>query len=188
MASSRTGAFPHLIRTVADWQSLDAERPHELIDGDLIVTPPPSTGHQRAAFRVALLLNQLIADRDAGEVFIAPTGLRLSETTVLEPDVMLVLDEDACTVEPAYVDGTPSLVVEVLSPGTVKRDTTEKRRIYENARVRELWFVDPTRQTLTILSLIDQRFVASGPFSRDDQPRSAILDTLIDVGSLFRRR
>jgi len=41
------------------------------------------------------------------------------------------------------VQGTPALVVEILSPSTRKRDEQIKRRLYARFGVREYWVVDP---------------------------------------------
>ena len=49
------------------------------------------------------------------------------------------------------VQGAPDLVVEVLSPATGYYDLTKKRRVYEQAGVREYWLVDPIEHTVIIL-------------------------------------
>ncbi|MFC1708305.1 Uma2 family endonuclease, partial [Planctomycetota bacterium] len=42
-----------------------------------------------------------------------------------------------------YVDGAPDLVVEVLSPHTLIRDTRTTFHDYERFGVREYWIVNP---------------------------------------------
>jgi Uma2 family endonuclease len=46
--------------------------------------------------------------------------------------------------------GIPLLVVEVLSPSTVRRDRDRKTGIYLRAGVREVWLVDPDAGTVEV--------------------------------------
>ena len=50
----------------------------------------------------------------------------------------------------ANVKGAPGLVVEILSPGTRKRDQTLKRNLFDRQGVREYWIVDPDRNQVTV--------------------------------------
>lgn len=47
----------------------------------------------------------------------------------------------------------PTLVVEILSPSTARRDQTEKKSIYERNGVEEYWLVDPDEQSVTVFVL-----------------------------------
>jgi Uma2 family endonuclease len=49
-------------------------------------------------------------------------------------------------------------VIEILSPGTRRRDLTIKRELYERFGVPEYWFVDPDATTLAILTPRDGRY------------------------------
>lgn len=48
------------------------------------------------------------------------------------------------------IQGTPALVVEILSPSTRTRDREVKRRLYQRAGVREYWLVDPDLNAVTV--------------------------------------
>jgi Uma2 family endonuclease len=41
--------------------------------------------------------------------------------------------------------------VEILSPGTRRRDKGRKRAVYDREGVREYWIVDPEAQSVTVL-------------------------------------
>ncbi len=74
-----------------------------------------------------------------------------SVDTVVQPDVAVIcdpskLDEKGCR-------GAPDWIVEVLSPGTSKKDQLEKRDLYERHGVHEYWLLHPTDQTLMIYRL-----------------------------------
>jgi Uma2 family endonuclease len=59
------------------------------------------------------------------------------------------------------------LVVEILSPGTRRRDLTVKRELYARFGVREYWIVDPANRSLTVLELTGDHYRPAPP--RDDQ-------------------
>lgn len=111
---------------------------HELLDGMLLVSPSPVTGHQRAALRVAQILDASCPAEH--EVFIAPFDWRPDELTSLEPDVLLV-PQSALTDK--NVMGTPALAVEVLSPSTRRVDRTVKMSRYADGGIGQYWLVDP---------------------------------------------
>ena len=115
---------------------------HELIDGEHYVTPSPATVHQRLVGRLHAALFEYLAATGRGEVFLAPFDVVLSNHDVVEPDLLVILATQSGIVTEKHVRGAPAIVVEVLSPGTKRRDETLKRRLYDRAGVREYWMVD----------------------------------------------
>jgi Uma2 family endonuclease len=73
--------------------------------------------------------------------FVAPTDVKLSDSDVVQPDILVVCDPDKIT--PSHIEGAPDLVVEVLSPGTSAKDLRQKKALYERAGVPEYLVVDP---------------------------------------------
>ncbi|MHB8264239.1 MAG: Uma2 family endonuclease [Acidimicrobiales bacterium] len=120
----------------------------ELVHGQLIVSAAPVHNHQRAAFRLGFLLGTACPPNL--EVLPAPCDWAVSEDTVFEPDLIVVRRED---VGPKRIEGTPQLVVEVLSLSTRDTDTVLKRYEYEQAGVPAYWIVDVDAPSLTVLSL-----------------------------------
>ena len=70
---------------------------------------------------------------------------------------MIVCDPDK--IKSDGVHGAPDLVVEVLSPSTVKNDRAHKKDVYERCGVREYWIVNPADKT------VEQYFLQNGKFS-----------------------
>ncbi len=58
-------------------------------------------------------------------------------------------------VKHARIDGPPTLVVEVLSPSTHRKDRLKKMQIYQRAGVQHYWLVDPEEKTLECFALRD---------------------------------
>lgn len=127
---------------------------YELIDGVLLVTPAPNLAHQTC---VGSLLGLLRAARPPGHrVLMAPFDVRLSEFTVVQPDVLVARERDLTE---ARLEGAPVLAVEVRSPSTSRIDLGTKRLTYEAAGVPAYWLVEPDVPSLTVLHLEEGRYV-----------------------------
>jgi Uma2 family endonuclease len=129
---------------------------HELLDGEHVVTPSPSLRHQEIVGRLYLLIGQHVRARGLGRLFLAPLDVVLSEHDVTEPDLLFVATERLSRLTPANVQGAPSLLIEVLSPTTERRDRTVKRRIYDRFGVEEYWLVDGERREVTVIDFVAQ--------------------------------
>ena len=124
---------------------------HELLDGEHVVTPSPNTAHQRIVWNLASELAAFLDATPAGTALFAPFDIKLSPLTVVVPDlVYFAADRFARVVNEKYATAAPDLVVEILSPGTRRRDRGRKRAIYEREGVAEYWIVDPEAKDVTV--------------------------------------
>ncbi|MDP3713120.1 MAG: Uma2 family endonuclease [Mycobacteriales bacterium] len=129
---------------------------HEVIDGALVLDPPPTPRHQRVVMRFLTALTDRAPD--GVEVF---GGLGFFYDAALPssyviPDVSVVRTSD---VDDEGTHVPPLLVVEVLSPSTRRRDLAEKRDIYAESGVASYWVVDPRAQTVVVHELVDGHYV-----------------------------
>jgi Uma2 family endonuclease len=123
----------------------------ELIDGELFVTPSPLIRHQQLVLRLTVALGvHLEAHPDQGEAFTAPCDVILTAHDVVEPDLLVVLGDQQNILTDKNIQGAPALVIEILSPGTRRRDQSLKRQLFDRAGVREYWMVDPDRNQVTV--------------------------------------
>ena len=130
----------------------DDGKRHELIDGEHYVTPSPNRRHQQLSGRLHLsLAEHLRAHPSQGEVHYAPFDVVFSHWDVVEPDLLLITGDQLDILTAKNVVGAPALVVEILSPGTRRRDLHLKRRLFERSGVREYWIVDPDRDVVQVL-------------------------------------
>lgn len=158
----------------------------ELIDGELIVSPPPLLNHQRIVLRLATTLQTLIPN---GEVFIAPVALRLDQWNVPEPDVVWVAEESPCKLVREGLEGPPDLIVEVLSPSTAKRDRGDKFDLYEKHGVREYWLADYEGQYVEVYTLSNGTFIRQGVYGAEDSFESAVLGgKLVELKAIFTEK
>ncbi len=70
-----------------------------------------------------------------------------------EPDIFFVKTENLVRIGEKFFDGAADLVIEVISPESVMRDTQDKFEEYETAGVKEYWIIDPTRRTANFYDL-----------------------------------
>lgn len=160
------GVMTALPRVVGEWTVDDVDRlpddglQYELLDGVLLVTPAPTMWHQRATGRLLVLLTE--ACPRGFETFVAPLDWRPDRLTSLQPDVLVVRNED---VRDGDIGAALVLAVEVLSPSTTRKDRTLKRSRYEEAGVGSYWIVDPTEPTLEALDLVDGTYVTTAKVS-----------------------
>lgn len=145
--------------TYAEYRHWSDEQRWELIDGVAYArAPAPLIGHQWIAGAIYAQAWQALEGKPC-RMLIAPVDVRLPKPgqnpdtadTVVQPDVLMVYDP--AKLDERGVRGAPDWVVEVLSLRTASRDNILKRRIYEQAGVREYWLVHPTDRLLFIYRL-----------------------------------
>jgi Uma2 family endonuclease len=149
--------------TYDDLDAIPQERPgdrHELIDGELVVTPSPIPNHQRISINIEFALEAYARETGRGEMFHAPADIRFTPDNVLIPDILFIAKDRQHIVGPKAIDAPPELVVEILSPGTRRRDVTIKRALYARFGVQEYWIVDPAAKTIQALALVGDAYVA----------------------------
>jgi Uma2 family endonuclease len=125
---------------------------HELIDGEHVVTPSPAIPHQVILWNLAELLAPYLRANPIGTALTGPLDVKFSLFTVLVPDlVYFTADRFARVVNEKHAIAAPDLVVEVLSPGTRRRDKGRKRAVYDREGAQEYWIVDPEARSITVL-------------------------------------
>lgn len=133
-----------IVLTYDDYALLPDDRNrHEILEGDLIVTPSPTTNHQKVSRNLEFILFSHIKQNNSGELFYAPIDVILDESTVVQPDIIFILKEHLHILSKRGVDGAPDLLVEILSPATAKYDRISKKQLYARYGVRWFWIVDP---------------------------------------------
>jgi Uma2 family endonuclease len=155
--------MPVMPREPKEWTVEDLDRlpddglQYELLDGVLLVTPAPVLLHQRVAARLHLLLGPACP---AGmEVYFARVDWRPDDRTSLQPDLLVVRDEDVRT---GRLQAPLVLAVEILSPSTRRKDLVYKRSKYQDAGVAQYWVIDPHEPSITVHELRFGRYAEAG--------------------------
>ncbi|CAN5864405.1 Uma2 family endonuclease [soil metagenome] len=135
---------------------------HELIDGEHVVTPAPVSRHQIILANLFRMIGSYTHATKCGVTLFAPSDIVFTDYDVVEPDLMYFSTvRYTQVVTEKNAQGAPDLVVEILSPGTRRRDEGTKRRLYERMQVGEYWTVDPMREIITIHRLTGGRYSGS---------------------------
>ena len=173
--------------TYQDYLNTPDDVRYELIDGELIVMEPaPTTPHQSVSMNLSTLLWPFVRRHGLGKVFAAPTDVYLSETNVVQPDVLFVSAARTAIITERNVHGAPDLVVEIASPSTGQRDRGVKLELYARYGVTEYWLIDPAAETVETLRLENGQFVATGRYGRTETLTTPLLPGLaIDLTEVF---
>lgn len=142
---------------MSDNLAYQEERREELINGKVVaMSPRPSVNHNRVAFNIAYLFERYLRGKKCTP-FSDGTDLYLTEEDRFIPDVMIVCDPDK--IKSDGVHGAPDLVVEVLSPSTMRNDKTHKKDVYARCGVREYWLVSPDEKSVEIYRTDGIKFI-----------------------------
>lgn len=124
---------------------------YEAIAGELHVTPAPSVRHQWISVELERALYSLVHDAGRGIVLHAPVGVEFPASGEgVQPDILVVAAARRSIIDEDWIRGAPDIVVEILSPGTQRRDRGVKLKLYERQGVEEYWIVEPASQAVDV--------------------------------------
>jgi Uma2 family endonuclease len=128
---------------------------YEIIFGVLDVAPRPRLRHQRIAYELGMELTSHTRATGLGGEVIPDVDLMIDHLhTYVSPDLMYFTAEQVAELDPdKQIELMPTLVVEVLSPSTSRRDLIRKRQAYAHAGIRHYWVFDYPRKRVLELTL-----------------------------------
>lgn len=178
--------------TYADLLDWPEDERVELIDGEVYMWNTPLRIHETISRRLYLKIGNYLEGKTC-EVFDAPFGVRLfakkgdspyNVDTVVVPDIFIVCDPDKLDDNGCF--GAPDLVIEILSPSSMRNDRLLKFNLYQRAGVKEYWIVDPEAKVVQVMTLEDgQYYVPLVYTARDTIPVGVLEDCVINLGPVF---
>ena len=162
--------------TYEDYAHMSEDKRCELIEGEFFMTPSPITIHQRISKRIELALCKFVEGNNLGEIFHALFDIVLSDENVVQPDILFISKERSQIITEKNVQGSPDLVVEIISPATEHRDRVTKRKLYAKYDVREFWLVDPQSKTIEVMPAGKAGFKTVHIYQRDEVLKSPLLE------------
>ncbi|NQT58197.1 MAG: Uma2 family endonuclease [Bacteroidetes bacterium] len=177
----------------------NSENRYELIDGEVFLLASPSFTHQRILKDINNDFQNFFKNHDTCDAFMAPLDIELirqqikllreeneDDINIVQPDLMVLCDYMKDINKKDKYMGTPSLVVEILSPSTASKDRIRKLGLYMESGVGECWIVDPKGKKVMVYAFQDREIVDDGIFLIGSRAESFIYPGLgIDVDTLF---
>jgi Uma2 family endonuclease len=188
MSMSSTGQWERETAcTYEDYRKLPEGAPYQLIGGELVLTPAPGTYHQLISGKLFYRFMSFNDEKNAGVVLAAPVDVYLGESETYQPDIVFVSRDRAGIIEPERINGSPDLVVEILSPSTAYYDLRKKFKVYEQLGVKEYWIVDPKQKAIQVFVLNNGKFALDQEGGMDGAVQSPILNGLtVKLDEIFR--
>lgn len=169
--------------TFADYLTWDENDRYEIIYGDAVMMSPPLRIHQKVSAEIFKQISSFLEDKPC-EVYYAPFGVRLFEQdgdspddvdTVVEPDISVVCDHSK--LDDYGCKGAPDMVIEILSPSTLRHDRIVKLDLYQRAGVREYWIADPQNRSIEVyLRDENDRLKPQEVYTAKDTAKVTVLD------------
>ena len=122
---------------------------YELINGQEYMMARPSFSHMRIEGNIFGAFDRYLRGKKC-KAFFEP-NVRLSDKDQFIPDVVIVCNPEI--LNDPWIEGTPDLVVEILSPSTAKNDKFIKKAVYAKHGVKEYWIVDPRGKSIEVYHL-----------------------------------
>ncbi len=119
----------------------------ELINGEPVQMPSPSTLHNWIVGQLFILLTLFVRSRNLGQVFGDNTDYVLADDLVLKPDVSFIAVSAKI---PMRLRGAPDLAVEVVSPTNREGEMLEKVVAYLKHGSRMVWVIYPGEQSVHV--------------------------------------
>jgi len=157
--------------TAADYFGLDTEDRHEVIRGELVMVPAPTSAHQRVITTLGAYITVFVIENDLGQCFDTPIDVVLSDDVIVQPDFVFVSARRVHEVvaQTSFIRGAPDLVIEVLSPSTARQDRLTKRDLYAEAGVRWYLIVDVDQRLIEVFELDDAGHYATARGANRDE-------------------
>ena len=172
--------------TYNDYEKLPEGAPYQLINGELVMTPAPTTYHQRIIRRIFKLLDNHVEGNSLGEIFFSLIDVYFSETDTYQPDIVYIAKDRSSIIGEKKIEGSPDLIIEILSPATADYDLRHKKKIYERFGVQEYWIVDPMEKSVDVYKNTSQLLELDKRYEESEILRSLLLEGFeMDLGRVF---
>ena len=163
--------------TYQDYEKTSDDERYELIGGELIsMAPAPDRDHQDISMTGSILIGPFVRGRGLGRLYAAPRDVYLTDTDIVQPDLLFISNERLEIDTGRAVRGAPDLVIEIRSPSTGNRDWTVKRGLYGRHGVKEYWVLDPEARTITVMVSDGDSLNIANVFGGNDTLVSSVLE------------
>lgn len=156
---------------------------YEIIDGEMIMSPAPTSEHQWFTQNLIEKLGPFVKRKKIGVALFAPIDvlIRKNPLKTRQPDILFLSTErtgvkgrDELKDMPV-IEVSPDLVVEILSPSD--RSTVLQGKLQDYARIgaQECWLISPEAETVEVLRFTPAGIQRVNLYGAGDTLRSDLL-------------
>ena len=179
--------------TYADYLAWPEDKRVEIIDGVPYMQATPSPEHQEISMNLSTQISVYLKGKTC-KVYAAPFSVRLTKgdekkdeeiKKVFEPDITVVCDKSK--IDKQGCKGTPDLIIEIISPSSIKHDRVTKFNQYEKAGVVEYWIVEPEGKLVSVFLLQSNgRYGRPEIYTEEEKITVSIFpDLTVDLSAVF---
>lgn len=163
---------------------------YEYIDGEIYLLASPKTAHQIALTELFGIFYNFFQGKKC-TTMVAPYDIELRRTAdninIVQPDMMIICDLEEKLNENDYYKGVPSLVVEILSESTRRKDMIKKLDLYMSCGVDEYWIVNPMNKEVTVYLFEEMNIKNNTTYKQNEVVQSFHFEGLsAEIGKIFR--
>ena len=174
--------------TVKEFFEMDLEEGYyyELINGIIVKKQAPKPIHQNASMNLSRILSNYVFENKLGKLFASPIDIFFDDYNNTQPDILFIKKERDFIITDRGIEGSPDLIVEILSPSSFKRDKKEKFELYMQFGVQEYWIVDPYYKSIEVFVLENNKYVLAFEASEAGIIQSKVLEGLsLEISTVF---
>ncbi len=139
-----------------------------------IVMSPASIKHEELIADFIYSLKSYLKQNLIGRVFSSKLTLKIGGYR-FEPDITFIKKDNTGKFTENEFIGTPDLVIEILSKSTKQYDLINKRQVYKEYKVPEIWFVDYLENKIIIDYFTENEYITK-EFDLNEKIESKVLE------------
>ena len=136
-------------------QLFDVDKCYEMHNGKIVALASGSTNHGTIGTNVTKIFADFLMGKPC-KVWNGSVDVHLTEKDCFIPDIVVSCNQDIVKQDGIY--GAPDLIVEILSPSTMRYDRIYKKAIYEKCGVKEYWIVSTDERSIEVYLLQDGKY------------------------------
>lgn len=172
--------------TYSDYLKNKEEKYFEVLNGISFIAPAPNPYHQDVSRNLFSILERYIQKNKCGKLYYAPVDVILSDTVILQPDLFYIQNENLSIIKNNGIFGVPDLVIEIVSPSSLVKDTEYKKKIYQEFKVKEYWTVFYLEKVVVVYSLLNDNYEVFSFAETEGKIKSKLLPNLeFDIKEIF---
>jgi Uma2 family endonuclease len=177
--------------TVKEFRQMEFEGEdayYELINGEVVKKSGPTPRHQMVLSSLSFKIMNFVSGHHLGVVLTGPIDVFLDDYNHFLPDLLFISNKNKGIIDlKEGIFGAPDLVMEIISPSSVKVDRINKFREYEKAKVLEYWLVDPNNASIEVYKLEKDGYDLFSFASIEGEVLSEVLkDFEVDLKDIFQ--